>query len=110
MSYHEELAHRIRMQLAGEAGLTEKRMFGGLAFLAGGRMFVCASSGSGLMLRVDPTPTEALLSQPHAQRFVMRGRELDGWLHIDPGGLATDEQLAHWITHGLTYARSLPPK
>jgi len=110
MAYDEQLARRIRSYLAGETGLTEKRMFGGLAFLINGNLAVSASSQGGLLLRVDPTSTDALLTDPHAQRAVMRGREMDGWLRVDADAVTTDEDLARWVAHGLGYARSLPPK
>ena len=110
MAYDEVLADRLRTQLSGEPGLTEKRMFGGLAFLIGGNMAVSASGQGGLLLRVDPAQTDALIQQPHATRFVMRGREMDGWLRIDPAGVTTDDELRRWAERGVAYARSLPPK
>lgn len=110
MSYDEPLAERIRTQLAGEPGLAERRMFGGLAFMVDGHLAVCAGSGGGLMLRADPVRTEALLRQPCVQRVVMRGREIDGWLHVNTDELTTEEQFAAWISQSITYARSLPPK
>jgi TfoX/Sxy family transcriptional regulator of competence genes len=110
MAYDEELANRVRQHVQGEPGLTEKRMFGGLAFLINGNMAVSASSQGGLLLRVDPVQTDALVSQPHAQRFTMRGREMDGWLRIDADALETNDELERWIDHGVAYARSLPPK
>lgn len=110
MAYDEELAHRIREIVQGEPGLTEKRMFGGLGFMINGNMAVAASSQGGLLLRVDPADTPALVSQPAAARFEMRGREMDGWLRIDPSGLDTDDQLSSWVSHGVTHARSLPAK
>jgi hypothetical protein len=108
MAYDEELANRLRETLQGEAGLTEQRMFGGLAFMVNGHMAVSASGKGGLLLRVDPADTEALLDPPHVQRFEMRGREMDGWLHVDDEAVRTDEQLAHWVAHGLAYVRTLP--
>ena len=110
MAYDEELANRLRELVQGERGVTEKRMFGGLAFLINGNMAVSASSQGGLLLRVDPADTDALVEDPDARRFVMRGREMDGWLRIDSAGLSTDRQLQQWVAHGLAYARSLPPK
>ena len=110
MAYDEELAARIRDVVQGEPGLSEKRMFGGLAFLVHGNMAVSASSQGGLLLRVDPSQTDALVDQQHVRRFEMRGRELDGWLRVDPELLQTDEELRRWVDHGLTYARSLPAK
>jgi hypothetical protein len=110
VAYDEELAERIRERVAGEAGLTEKRMFGGLAFLINGNMAVSASSQGGMLLRVDPAQTEELITAPHARRFEMRGREMDGWLRIDPAAVDTDAELARWVSVGVAYARSLPPK
>jgi len=110
MVYDDELAHRIRDVVRGEPGLTEKRMFGGLAFLVNGNMAVSASSQGGLLLRIDPSQTGSLVDQPHVRRFEMRGREMDGWLRVDIERLETDDDLRHWVDHGLTYARSLPPK
>ena len=110
MAYDEDLAERIRERVAAEDGLTERRMFGGLAFLINGNMAVSASGQGGMMLRVDPAQTERLVRAPHARRFEMRGREMDGWLRIDPDALGTDADLTHWVTLCVTYARSLPPK
>ena len=110
MAYDEELADRIRELMAGEPGVTEKRMFGGLAFLIGGNMSVAASGQGGLMVRVDPDETDALLEKPHAQPFVMRGREMKGWLRVDDEGVRTKRQLEPWVKRGVAYARSLPPK
>jgi len=110
MAYDEDLANRIRELIAGEAGVTEQRMFGGLSFLVGGNMSVAASGQGGLMVRVDPDQTDTLLAKPHAQPFVMRGREMKGWLRVDSEGVRTKRQLAPWVTRGVAYARSLPPK
>jgi hypothetical protein len=110
MAYDEELAERIRGIVAGEAGLAEKRMFGGLAFLINGNMAVSASGQGGMLLRVDPTDTPTLVQRPEATRFEMRGREMDGWLRIDPTGLATKRQLKLWVSRGVSHARSLPAK
>lgn len=110
MAYDEELANRIREVVQGEHGLTEKRMFGGLAFLIGGNMAVSASGQGGLLLRVDPADTESLVKEPGVRRAQMQGREMDGWLRVDTGTLETDEDLGRWVTCGVAYARSLPPK
>jgi TfoX/Sxy family transcriptional regulator of competence genes len=110
MAYDEDLANRIRELIAGEPDVTEKKMFGGLAFLIGGNMSVAASGQGGLMLRVDPEDTDALLGEPHAQPFEMRGREMQGWLRVATDGLQTQEQLEPWVRRGVEYARSLPPK
>ena len=110
MAYDEDLANRIRELIANEAGVTEKRMFGGLAFLIGGKMSVSASGQGGLLLRCDPAETDALLRRPHAQRFEMRGRVMDGWLRVDPDGVRTVRQLKPWVTRSVAYARALPAK
>jgi TfoX/Sxy family transcriptional regulator of competence genes len=110
MAYDEHLADRIRELVADEPALTEMRMFGGLAFLIGGHMAVAASSRGGLMLRVQPDETEALLKRPHAGPFEMRGRELQGWLRVDADGVRTKRQLEPWVRRGVAYARSLPAK
>jgi len=110
MAYDVELADRIRAVLQAEAGLTEQRMFGGLAFLIQGNMAVSASSQGGLLLRVDPAETESLISEPQARRFEMRGRTMDGWLRVDAEAVEGDDDLRRWVSHGVTYARSLRPK
>jgi TfoX/Sxy family transcriptional regulator of competence genes len=110
MAYDEDLANRIRELVVTEPGITEKRMFGGLAFLINGNMSVSASGQGGLLLRVDPAETDALLSKPHAQPFEMRGREMQGWLRVAPEGLQTKRQLERWVVRGVGYARSLPAK
>jgi TfoX/Sxy family transcriptional regulator of competence genes len=110
VAYDEDLAERIRTLVRDEDGLTEKKMFGGLAFLINGNMSVSASGQGGLLLRVDPDQTDALLEEPHAEPFVMRGRAMDGWLRVDTGALDEDDELERWVSRGVTYARSLPPK
>ena len=110
MAYDEGLANRVRELIAGDSDVTEKKMFGGLAFLVGGNMSVGASGQGGLMVRVDPDETEALLSKRHTRPFEMRGRALEGWLRVDPDGLRTKRKLEPWVRRGVAYARSLPPK
>ena len=110
MAYDEDLANRIRELIAAEPGVTEKRMFGGLAFLIGGNMAVSASGQGGLMVRVDPEDTDALVAKPHARPFEMRGRAMRGWLRVDAEGVRTRRRLEPWVKRGVTYARSLPPK
>ena len=110
MAYDLDLANRIRECIGVEAGLSERQMFGGLAFLINGNMSVSASGQGGLLLRIEPAQTEKLAGRAHAQRFVMRGREMNGWLRVDPEGIKTTRDLARWVALGVTYARSLPPK
>jgi TfoX/Sxy family transcriptional regulator of competence genes len=110
MAYDEDLANRIRELIADEAGITEKKMFGGLAFLLNGHMSVSASGRGGLLLRIDPEQTDAMLAKPYAERFVMRGREMDGWLRVDAEGVSTKAQLQRWVERSVSYVRSLPPK
>jgi TfoX/Sxy family transcriptional regulator of competence genes len=110
VAYDEKLATRLRELLANEKGLTEKRMFGGLAFLINGNMSVSASGQGGLLLRVDPEQTDALLAEPHAQPFEMRGRAMQGWLRVAPEGVRTKRELERWVKRGVAYARSLPSK
>jgi TfoX/Sxy family transcriptional regulator of competence genes len=110
MAYDEDLANRIRELIAGEPGVVEKKMFGGLAFLIGGHMSVSVSGKGGLLLHVAPEETEALLAKPHADPFEMRGRTMDGWLRVDAQGVKTKQQLQRWVQRGVAYARSLPPK
>jgi len=110
VAFDKELADRLRELLQSEQGLTEQRMFGGLAFLIGGNMAVSASGQGGLLLRVEPARTEDLCRRPHAHPFVMRGREMDGWLRVDDEGVRTKRDLARWVKIGVSYARSLPPK
>jgi len=110
MAYDEALAERIRELVTKERGLSEKKMFGGLAFLVGGNMSVSASGQGGLLLRIDPAETDALLQRPHASPFQMRGRVMQGWLRVDPEGVRTKRQLERWVARGVAYARSLPGK
>ena len=110
MAYDEDLANRIRELLADERGVTEKQMFGGLAFLIGGNMAIAASGQGGVLVRVEPSATEALVARAHAEPFVMRGRAMQGWLRVDDEGLRTKRQLEPWVTRGVAYARSLPAK
>jgi TfoX/Sxy family transcriptional regulator of competence genes len=107
MAYDEELAERVRELIAAEAGLTEKKMFGGLAFLLGGNMAVAASGQGGLLVRVDPA---APYDEPGVEPMVMRGREMTGWLRVADEAVRTKKQLTTWVRRGVAYARSLPPK
>jgi TfoX/Sxy family transcriptional regulator of competence genes len=110
MAYDEQLADRIRDLLGGEPDVTERKMFGGLAFLIGGNMAVAASGQGGALVRVDPAESDALVATTNARPMEMRGRPMQGWLRVDPEDLRAERQLARWVELGTTYARSLPPK
>ncbi|WP_375489290.1 TfoX/Sxy family protein [uncultured Jatrophihabitans sp.] len=110
MAYDEELAERIRAVLGGQPGVTEKRMFGGLAFLVDAKMAVAASSHGALMVRVDPSRADELVARPHVGHVAMRGRPMRGWLDVAPAALGTDDVLREWVDVGVGYARGLPAK
>lgn len=110
MAYDEELASRIREQVADEPGLTEQKMFGGLAFLIGGNMAIAASGQGGLLVRADPEDSERLVAETDASLMEMRGRQMRGWLRVDAEDVRTEGQLAKWVELGTGYARSLPAK
>src|SRR6476469_8059857 len=110
MAYDEELAERIRGLVRGEAGLTERKMFGGLAFLVGGNMAVAASGQGGLLVRVDADESDALVQKTSARPMEMRGREMRGWLRITSDDVRGDGDLKTWVDRGVGYARSLPAK
>lgn len=108
MAYDEGLAERIRHVLEGEPGVSEKKMFGGLAFLVDGNMAVAAGSEGSLMFRRDPDREDP--TGEHIRPQVMGERVMSGWLHVDAEGLETAEQLRDIVGRGLSYARTLPPK
>jgi len=110
MAYDTALAERIRAQLAGAPGLTEKKMFGGLAFLLRGNMAIAASGQGGLLVRVDPDQSDNLVKTTPARVMVMRGRAMPGWLRVAADEVRTERALAKWIELSTTYARSLPAK
>jgi TfoX/Sxy family transcriptional regulator of competence genes len=110
MAYDEDLADRIRELVGGQSGVTEKKMFGGLAFLIGGNMAVAASGEGGVLVRVEPAESDKLVASTDARTAEMRGRLMQGWLRIGPEHLRTKRQLAKWVQLGTTYARSLPAK
>jgi hypothetical protein len=110
VAYDEELARRIRALVAGEAGLTEQKMFGGLGFMVGGNMAVAASGQGGILVRVDPEESSSLVESTPAYTMVMRGRPMDGWLRVDSEDVAGDPELAEWVGRGIAFARSLPEK
>ena len=110
MAYDEELSDRIRELLGPQRGITERRMFGGLAFLIGGNMAIAASGQGGVLVRVDPEQSDNLVATTAATEAVMRGRPMAGWLRVASEDLRTKRQLAKWVKLGSNYARSLPKK
>ena len=110
MAYDEELASRIREQVAGEPGLTEQKMFGGLAFLIGGNMAIAASGEGGVLVRADPEESDRLVEMTSARVMEMRGKHMRGWLRVEAEDVRTKRQLAKWVELGTAYARSLPAK
>jgi hypothetical protein len=110
MGYDEALAGRIRDLIGPDPELTEKKMFGGLAFLIHGNMAISASGHGGVLVRVDPAQSGALVEATSATVAVMQGREMPGWLRVAEAGVATDADLEQWVDRGVEYARSLPAK
>jgi hypothetical protein len=110
MAYDQELVDRIRALIDDEPDRTEKKMFGGLAFLIGGNMAVAASGQGGLLVRVDPEESDSLVASSPARPMEMRGRELRGWLRVDDADVRVDRELAAWVGRGVEFARSLPAK
>lgn len=110
VAYDEELADRLRDVLADEPDLSEKKMFGGLAFLVDGNMAVAASGQGGLLLRVDPAASRDLVGRRGVVPFVMRGRPMEGWVRVEASSARTTRQVAGWARIGVAHARSLPPK
>jgi TfoX/Sxy family transcriptional regulator of competence genes len=110
VAYDEELADRIRELIGSDSDLTEKKMFGGLAFLVRGNMAIAASGQGGVLVRVDPQESDALLATTNARLMEMRGRQMQGWLRVDSEHARTKDELAEWVERGTTYARSLPAK
>ena len=110
MAYDEDLANRIRELLAGEPGVVEQKMFGGIGFMIDGHMALGVSGQGGLMIHCSEEETEALLAKPGARPFEMRGRELKGWLRVDAESVSTKRALEPWVRQGVAFARTLPPK
>jgi hypothetical protein len=110
MAYDLELADRLRALLSAEPDVVERRMFGGLAFLVAGHLAVSASGQSGLLLRVDPAQSDALLQDPRASPFEMRGRAMTGWLHVAADESLSEDELGRWVGLSVAVARSLPPR
>jgi hypothetical protein len=110
MAYDEELADRIRFVIGPDPVVAERKMFGGLAFLVHGNMAVAASGQGGLLVRVDPQRSAALVDDVLIRRMEMQGRQMDGWLRVHAGLVDDDAELSRWVDEGVGYARSLPAK
>jgi hypothetical protein len=110
MAYDEVLAERIRGLIGPDPELTEKKMFGGLAFLIRGHMAISASGQGGVLVHADPARSDELVATTTATVAVMQGREMPGWLRVAADGVATNDDLEPWVETGIAYARSLPPK
>jgi TfoX/Sxy family transcriptional regulator of competence genes len=109
MAYDEKLAARVRKALAGERGLSEKKMFGGIAFMLGGHM-ACGIVKDELMLRVGAERHEEMLALPHARAMDFTGRPMKGMVFVSGEGLGSEAALRKWVGRGAAYARTLPPK
>ena len=110
MTYDEKLAERIRELVAEEPEVSEKKMFGGLAFLVAGNMAVAASGQGGLMVRVDAADGDKLIATTNARPMEMRGRSMTGWLRLDSHDVRQKRQLEKWVSRGVSYAKTFPPK
>ena len=110
MAYDERVVQRIRNLVVDDLDVTEKAMFGGLAFLVNGNMSVAASSKGGLMVRLDADDADRLLERESVRPFEMRGKPMKGWLRVDDAGFESDEQLREWVELSVDYARTLPHK
>ena len=110
MAYDEQLAERLRLLVADEDGVSEQRMFGGLAFLIHGNMAIAASGQGGLLVRVDPEQSDELVRTTAAEPMEMRGRQMAGWLRVEAADVTSADELATWARRGVAYAGALPPK
>lgn len=109
MAFDEGLAMRIREQLSEQPGLSERRMFGGLAFMVNGNM--CAGVlGDELMARVGPAQYQSALVQPYAREMDFTGRAMTGLVMVSQDALAEDDELDAWLQRSLDFCLSLPPK
>ncbi len=109
MAYDEALAARVRSALRNESGVTEKKMFGGVAFMLNGNM-ACGIISDEIMVRVGPHSHEDALSRPHARPMDFTGRPMRGLVYVGRPGFESDPDLAAWVELGASFARSLPPK
>jgi TfoX/Sxy family transcriptional regulator of competence genes len=109
MAYDEDIANLVREALASQSDVTERKMFGGLAFMVGGHM-CCGVLGEELMVRVGPEQYEAALALPHARPMDFTGKTMRGMIYVDAVGARNADELTAWVGRGLTYVTSLPPK
>jgi TfoX/Sxy family transcriptional regulator of competence genes len=109
MAYDEELAERIRHQLARRKNVVEKKMFGGLAFLLNGNMFVGVWKDS-LIARLGAAAAEEALLEPHVQEFDVTGKPMRNWVLVTPEGIADDERLDDWVRRALAFVGAMPAK
>jgi TfoX/Sxy family transcriptional regulator of competence genes len=109
MAFDEKLAERIRRQIGKRKGVTEKQMFGGLAFLVNGNMS-CGVHGNEMIVRLDPAETDKALAKKNTRVFDLSGRPMKGWILVQPDALRTAAALAKWVDVGVRYASSLPTK
>ena len=111
MAYDERLADEIRDRLDPGAGeVTEKRMFGGLAFMVEGNLTIAASRTGGLLVRTDPDDAAEVNALPGVEPMEMRGRKMPGWVLVDAGALSEESDLDAWIERALAFVATLPPK
>mgnify|MGYP001817440249 CR=1 FL=1 len=109
MAYDEDVAYRIRAALADQGSVTERKMFGGLAFMVNGHM-CCGLAKGELMVRVGPEQYADSLAQPHAREMDFTGRPMKGFVYVDEAGYETDQDLQAWVDRGLLFVTGLPPK
>ena len=110
MASSEELADRIRAELAGRSDISDRKMFGGTGFMLAGNLCAGAQRDGNLLLRIDPDSADELTADPHANLMVQRGREMRGWLIVDAAAIEDDDAFRGWLERGVAYASSLPPK
>ncbi len=109
MAYDQELTSRMRAVLYGSPGVTERKMFGGVAFMINGNL-ACGVQGEGIIVRVGQAAHEAAMQKPHVHVFDFSGKPMKGWVVVDSEGVASDSELSAWVEAGKSYAGSLPPK
>lgn len=109
MAYDEGVAERVREIVQGRQGITERKMFGGLAFMSNGHMFI-GVLGSTLVARIGPNEYEQALFKPYVREMDFTGKSMKGYVFIQPDGFDTDETLEYWVNKSYGFAASLPPK